>query len=173
MGRAPKFESAHTNRMEFRIRRMTAEDVEAIAHAFAHFGKTRAQYERYFAEQGRGERVTLVATADVGGRVVGYANVIWQSAYPHFRREGVPEINDLNVVEEARRRGVGTALIREAESIVAARGHRVIGIGVGLTPDYAAAQRLYPKLGYVPDGRGVHAAPPWDDAVYLRKTLAA
>ena len=33
---------------------------------------------------------------------------------------------------------------------------RVIGIGVGLTPDYAAAQHLYPKLGYVPDGLGTH-----------------
>jgi GNAT superfamily N-acetyltransferase len=164
--------SDDVSRTGFGIRRMTAEDVEAVAHAFAHFGKTRAQYERYFAEQGRGERVTLVAVA-AGGRVVGYANVIWQSAYPHFRREGVPEINDLNVVERARRRGVGTALIRAAESVVAARGHRVIGIGVGLTPDYAAAQRLYPKLGYASDGRGVHSAPPWDDAVYLTKTLAA
>lgn len=167
-----EFESEQGNRMEFRIRRMTAEDVEAVADAFAHFGKTRAQYERYFAEQARGERVTLVAVA-AGGRVVGYGNVLWRSAYPHFRREGVPEINDLNVVEGARRRGVATALIREAEAVVASRGLPVIGIGVGLTPDYAAAQSLYPKLGYVPDGRGVHSAPPWDDAVYLTKTLAA
>lgn len=159
------------SRKGFRIRRMTAEDVGAVAHAFAHSGKAPAQYERYFAEQGRGERVTLVAVA-ADGHVVGYANVIWESAYPHFRREGVPEINDLNVVERARRRGVGTALIREAESLVAARGHRVIGIGVGLTPDYAAAQRLYPRLGYAPDGRGVHSNPPWDDAVYLTKTLS-
>ena len=165
-----EFEGDDVSRMEFRIRRMTAEDVEAIADAFANFGKTRAQYERYFAEQGRGERLTLLAVA-AGGRVVGYANVLWRSAYPHFRREGVPEINDLNVVEEARCRGVGTALIREAEGIVAARGLAVIGIGVGLTPDYAAAQRLYPKLGYVSDGRGVHSSPPWDDAVYLTKTL--
>jgi len=157
--------------MEFCIRRMTAEDVDTVARAFADFGKTRAQYERYFAEQQRGERVTLVAVA-AGGRVVGYANVIWRSAYPHFRREGVPEINDLNVIEETRRRGVGTALIREAESIVSARGFPVIGIGVGLTPDYGAAQRLYPKLGYVPDGRGVHSSPPWDDAIYLTRRLA-
>lgn len=163
----------HTNRMEFFIRRMTAEDVGGVARAFADFGKTRAQYERYFAEQGRGERVTLVAVAAAaGGRVVGYANVLWQSAYPHFRRGGVPEINDLNVVEQARCRGVATALIREAEAVVGVRGLAVVGIGVGLTPDYAAARRLYPKLGYVPDGRGVHSDPPWDDAVYLTKTLS-
>lgn len=31
----------------------------------------------------------------------------------------------------------------------------MIGIGVGLYADYGAAQRLYPKLGYRPDGRGI------------------
>ena len=30
-----------------------------------------------------------------------------------------------------------------------------MGIGVGLSRDYGAAQRLYIKRGYVPDGRGV------------------
>ncbi len=30
------------------------------------------------------------------------------------------------------------------------------GIGVGMTPDYGAAQRLYVLRGYVPDGRGLH-----------------
>jgi GNAT superfamily N-acetyltransferase len=157
--------------LEFDIRRMTAEDLEAVARAFAHFGKTRAQYERYYAEQQGGVRVTLVASA--GGRVVGYGNVLWRSAYPPFRAEGVPEINDLNVVEEARRLGVATAIIREAERLVAARGLSLIGIGVGLTPDYSAAQKLYPGLGYVSDGRGVHSNPPWDDAAYMTKKLTA
>ena len=31
----------------------------------------------------------------------------------------------------------------------------VMGIGVGLYPDYGPAQRLYAKLGYRPDGRGI------------------
>lgn len=155
--------------MSFQIRRMEEGDAEALARAFAPYGKTRAQFERYLDEQGRGQRVTLLATE--GGRVVGYGNLLWRSAYPPFRREGVPEINDLNVVEEFRRRGVGTALIREAERLAAARGHARIGIGVGAPPDYDAARRLYPRLGYVPDGRGVYRDPPWDDAVYLSKGL--
>ena len=33
----------------------------------------------------------------------------------------------------------------------------VAGIGVGMTADYGAAQRLYIKRGYVPDGRGLVA----------------
>ena len=30
-----------------------------------------------------------------------------------------------------------------------------VGIGVGLTPDYGAAQRLYVKRDYIPDGFGI------------------
>ena len=35
------------------------------------------------------------------------------------------------------------------------RGLNVIGLGVGLFMDYGAAQRLYFRLGYQPDGRGL------------------
>jgi hypothetical protein len=30
-----------------------------------------------------------------------------------------------------------------------------VGLGVGLYTDYGAAQRLYVRRGYVPDGRGL------------------
>jgi GNAT superfamily N-acetyltransferase len=140
--------------MEFTIRQMSPDDVDAITSTFAPWNKRREQYVRYFEEQQAGERVTLVAVS--GGRVIGYTNVLWRSGYARFNESGIPEINDLNVTEGAQNRGVGRALIREAERVVAGRGNRVVGIGVGLTPDYAAAQHLYPKLGYVPDGRGIH-----------------
>ena len=42
----------------------------------------------------------------------------------------------------------------EAEARVALRSH-VVGIGVGMYPDYGPAQRMYVKRGYVPDGRGL------------------
>jgi hypothetical protein len=42
----------------------------------------------------------------------------------------------------------------KAEEIVA-RHSPVVGIGVGLTEDYAAAHRLYLSRGYLPDGRGL------------------
>jgi hypothetical protein len=41
-----------------------------------------------------------------------------------------------------------------AERLVAERS-RVVGIGVGMDADYGAAQRLYVKRGYVPDGAGL------------------
>jgi GNAT superfamily N-acetyltransferase len=154
--------------MNYTIRRMTRSDIDAIAETFAPWNKKREQYERYFEENQRGERVTLVAV--VGDRVVGYGKVLWESDYEPFRSDDIPEINDLNVIEEHQNQGIGRALIREAERIVAAAGRLVVGIGVGQTPDYAAAQGLYPRLGYAPDGRGIRTTRYGDEA-YLTKRL--
>lgn len=139
------------------VRALALADIEALARAFepAPYRKSRAQYERYLAEHAEGERVTLVAL--VGAEVAGYVSVLWDSGYPAFAASGTPEISDLNVLEPLRGRGIGTALIRAAEGVVRGAGHTVVGIGVGTTPDYDAARRLYPALGYVFDG-----APPTD-----------
>jgi GNAT superfamily N-acetyltransferase len=154
--------------MNFVIRKMMANDVDSIAHAFAHWKKRREQYERYWKENEEGKRVTLVAGS--GERVVGYTNIIWQPDYALFQAAGIPEINDMNVLAEFQKQGIGTALIAEAEQIALQHGHHVMGIGFGLTANYGAAQRLYPKLGYIPDGRGVHSTP-WGDVLYLTKQL--
>jgi hypothetical protein len=42
----------------------------------------------------------------------------------------------------------------QAEEEIAKR-FSIVGIGVGMYPDYGNAQRLYVKRGYVPDGRGL------------------
>jgi GNAT superfamily N-acetyltransferase len=154
--------------MDHTIRLMIQSDIDAIAHTFASWKKKREQYDRYFEENRLGERITLVAVLD--DEVVGYVNVLWTSDYEFFQRNQIPEINDLNVINEHQKRGIGRALIHAAEGKVAEAGRAVIGIGVGQTPDYAAAQHLYSKLGYVPDGRGVRATQ-WDDVAYLTKRL--
>jgi ribosomal protein S18 acetylase RimI-like enzyme len=61
---------------------------------------------------------------------------------------------DFNVLPKFRRMGIGTHLIDTVEAEIAKTGP-VAGIGVGLTPDYGAAQRLYVLRGYVPDGNGL------------------
>ncbi len=69
-----------------------------------------------------------------------------------------------------------------AEQRVAER-YPIVGIGVGMDPDYGAAQRLYVNRGYIPDGRGLvsHGRPvthgqtvPIDDglALYFTKQLS-
>jgi len=62
---------------------------------------------------------------------------------------------DFNVLPQFRRQGIGTQLLDKAESEIAIVSSTA-GIGVGMTPDYGAAQRLYAVRGYVPDGRGLH-----------------
>jgi GNAT superfamily N-acetyltransferase len=139
-----------------------------MADAFAHMNKTRAQYERYFKENLKGARVTLVALLDE--QIVGYTNVVWRPQYAPFRRQDIPEINDMNVVAGMRQRGIGAAMIEAAEAIARQQGKSVMGIGVGVTPDYAIAQRLYPKLGYVHDGRRVRDDE-WGGTIFLTKQL--
>jgi GNAT superfamily N-acetyltransferase len=71
---------------------------------------------------------------------------------PYF--ETIPEISDFNVLPSYRKRGIGSALMDAAEAKVAER-FAVVGIGVGLYPDYGQAQRMYVRRGYLPDGRGL------------------
>ena len=136
------------------IRELEAADVQPIAANATAIGwnKPASQYERYLAEQRRGERLVLVAFLD--DAFAGYLTIAWQSGYAPFREAGIPEIMDFNVLPERRRRGIGSRLMDEAEHRIAERS-RVVGIGVGMDPDYGAAQRLYVKRGYVPDGRGL------------------
>jgi ribosomal protein S18 acetylase RimI-like enzyme len=136
------------------IRRLTEPDPQTIASAFAQigWGKPIAQYRNYLAEQSAGTRVCLVAAVDE--QFAGYITVNWAPTYPGFVELSIPEIQDLNVLPRFRRRGIGTRLLDEAEQMARQRCSAV-GIGVGLHPGYNAAQRLYVKRGYVPDGRGV------------------
>jgi len=136
------------------IHLLKAGDIPIIAAACAalDWDKPAAQYEGYLAEQRRGEREALVAWQ--GEVFVGYVTIVWTSDYAPFRDAEVPEISDFNVLPHVRRQGIGSQLLDEAERRIAERS-RVAGIGVGLFADYGAAQRLYVKRGYVPDGRGI------------------
>jgi GNAT superfamily N-acetyltransferase len=96
-----------------------------------------------------------VFVAFVNGEFAGYLTICWHSLYEPFRKENIPEIVDFNVLPKFRRQGIGTQLMDMAEDAIA-KVNPIAGIGVGLDPDYGAAQRLYVLRGYVPDGRGLH-----------------
>ena len=137
------------------LRALRAEDAEPIAAAFAAQGwhKPAAQYVAYLRQQEAGTRDVLVA--EVNGDFAGYVTIVWESDYLPFRVAGIPEIVDLNVLIKYRRQGIATALLDKAERRIGKRAH-IAGIGVGMTGDYGAAQILYVRRGYRPDGRATN-----------------
>ncbi|WP_127530588.1 GNAT family N-acetyltransferase [Paenibacillus kobensis] len=137
------------------VRPMTAEDVELITFHFAEHGiKKPGDYIRQCWEQNEtGERVTLLAFYQ--GQFAGSLHLLKRSYYPYFADEGIPEINDFNVFPPMRQLGIGNALMDAVEQIAFEQYGGIVGIGVGLYESYGAAQRIYAKRGYIPDGRGV------------------
>ena len=160
------------------IRSLRRADARALSAAFAAIGWTKPaeQFVRYAAEAENGTRTSWVAT--VNGEMAGYVTLLWDSDYPGIAGLGIPEIRDLNVLPQFRRRGIASALLDRAEG-AAARRSAVVAIGVGLHPGYNAAQVLYVKGGYIPDGLGVTYGDrfvqegeslPFDDSLVLHFT---
>ena len=144
-----------TQRMEAKIRRLKSSDIPEIANAFQEIDwkKPASQYERYLAQQEAEVRDVYVAFVE--GQFAGYLTICWESSYRPFFIKSIPEIVDFNVLPKFRRMRIGTQLMDRAEREIA-RISSTAGIGVGMTSDYGAAQRLYIRRGYVPDGLGLH-----------------
>jgi GNAT superfamily N-acetyltransferase len=140
------------------IRLLESKDIQEIARAFQELGwnKPASQYERYLAQQELDVREVYVALVD--GEFAGYLTICWESSYQPFFVRSIPEIADFNVLPKFRRMGIGTHLMDRAEREIA-KISPIAGIGVGMTADYGAAQRLYVLRGYIPDGLGLH----WKD----------
>lgn len=136
------------------IRALVERDAPMLARAFADAGwpKPVQRFVDYHVEQRCGIRNCWVAWLDAA--VAGYVTLHWIPLYAGIAGKGVPEIQDLNVLPAFRRQGIATQLLERAEQLAATRS-RTVAIGVGLHPGHNAAQRLYIKRGYVPDGHGL------------------
>jgi ribosomal protein S18 acetylase RimI-like enzyme len=109
-------------------------------------------YDHCMEENRLDVRVTLLAY--VNDILAGVAHLKYDSDYPPFQEQGIPEINDLNIFPEFRRQGIANQMMDQFERIASER-YTEIGIGVGLFKSYGAAQRIYCRRGYIPDGNGV------------------
>ncbi len=116
------------------------------------FADRASTFEKYLVEQETGLRWVRVAVWE--SEVAGYVTLLWVSEDRVLRDDAIPEISDLKVLAPFRRRGIGTALLDEAEAQAATRS-KTVGLNVGLHSGYVSAQRLYVRRGYLPDGSGV------------------
>jgi GNAT superfamily N-acetyltransferase len=142
--------------MNIEIRDMRIDDCQRISEAFQLQGwnKPEALYHQYFDDIQERNRDVIIAESN--NEFAGYVTILWTSDYPLFKEKNIPEIVDLNVLIKFRNQGIATLLIKEAENRIS-KVSDVAGIGVGLTPDYGIAQKLYVQQGYIPDGKGIWA----------------
>jgi ribosomal protein S18 acetylase RimI-like enzyme len=132
-----------------RVRQAVLADLDRLAPLFdAYRGFYGQAGDVALAESFLRERLaqgqSFVLVAERGGEAVGFVQL-----YPLFssvRARRILLLNDLYVVEPARRGGVAMALLREAESFAREAGALRLVLETG--EDNRAAQRLYEKLGW-------------------------
>lgn len=139
------------------LRFMSPDDIDLMVKQFAvhNWSKPRSIFIHYLQEQERRERLVWVAFYEHD--FAGYITLKWDSLYPSFKQQSIPEIMDLNVLPPYRNKGIASALLDLAEA-EGFKHYPILGIGVGLYTDYGQAQRLYVQRGYIPDGMGVSYA---------------
>tara|TARA_B100001989_G_scaffold243848_1_gene211950 strand:+ start:1093 stop:1623 length:531 start_codon:yes stop_codon:yes gene_type:complete len=150
--------------LSLKIMKLSDEKPETIKGIISRIGayKDLGYYERSLERQNKGELEIITAMSD--DNLLGYCIYNRQPKYGYFKSLEIPEIQDLNVLPQYRKQGIGAAVIRFCEELGQLENHKEIGIGVGLDQSFGAAQRLYVKMGYVPDGYGIS---------YDRKQIAA
>ena len=139
---------------ELLIRDMTDTDVAArVADDTAHGWETSDERHRErLIDAAAGRSIAL--TADYQGQPAGFLSIYFPARIYVYAERGIPELVDFGVFDKFWRHGIGSALMDIAEGIVGERTDRVC-LGVGLHSGYGAAQSLYVRRGYIPDGTGV------------------
>ncbi len=139
---------------ELVIRSIRKEDAEIIYKKHLSYGwYSRVEtYLNYYEDQENKARLVFVAESE--GTVVGYCTLILHPTEGPFGNKGIPEISDLGVFVEKRNNGIGSKLLDIAE-IESKKISSKVYLGVGVHSGYGAAQRLYVRRGFIPDGSGV------------------
>lgn len=122
------------------IRIATQEDVPRLEWygQYTHF---RNLFRRAYCDQQLGTRLMLVA--DCNGFPIGHVFILFLDD-GHGNKQAY--FYSLRVMEMFHSQGIGTSLMREAESHVLARGYNHVTIAAAKTNH--AARRLYERLGY-------------------------
>lgn len=140
--------------LSIEIRQMIENDINLIFDGLSghDVSKPRDYIERCWRENLNRERTTFLAFYN--GEFAGWGHLVYKAGYRFFSDNGIPEVQNFDVIPPYRKRGIGSQLIDAIEKF-AFDTFDVIGIGFGLYADYGTAQRMYVKRGYIPDSRGI------------------
>lgn len=137
------------------VRDLVEKDIEILTES------ERAQGWHWATTEKTGHRLPqreagecVILTAEVDGEPAGYVTLYWNARGGAFKDMHIPLVEDFNVLIKFRRRGIGNKMMDVLEQLAAEKCDKIC-LGVGLYTDYGAAQRIYVKRGYVPDGSGV------------------
>ena len=111
----------------------------------------RAELHEWFA---RTDAVVLVAARPGGAGLAGFAEVGSRSVVDEGGTSPVAYLEGWYVDPDARRQGVGAALVRAAEAWARANGYREFGSDVELDND--VSQRAHDSLGFRETSRVVN-----------------
>ena len=145
----------HEQAFTIAIKPAEESQLDVLEHEFSPDGLSKYHYQRYEVQK-QGKGVYLIAWHD--HTPIGHFLLRWSGP------QDAPVRTYLDVTKTAyleagathsayQRKGVATALIREAERLAKEHGCTHIGLEVGST-DNPDAKRLYEHLGYVDWGQG-------------------
>lgn len=134
------------------VRRAHVKDLDAVAPLFTAYRAFYRQPRKPETDRAfLGERLqngeSVIFIAEVDGEPVGFVQL-----YPCFSSVALKRLwvlNDLYTSKEARRQGVGTALLERAREHAVETGAK--GLVLETTPDNEIAQSLYEELGWKRD----------------------
>lgn len=137
------------------VRSMLKSDIQALKDGFTAqgWGKDIETLEGYFEAQQKNNG-TYVFVAECEGKPVGYTVLYPQAMDGPYGNKGIPYISDFVVFIPYQKRGIGGKIMDAAEAKAFETCNSVC-LGVGLHYGYGAAQRMYAKRNYIPDGSGV------------------
>lgn len=136
------------------IRSMEIEDVKVIYDTYLAYGwhPMLETFENYYKEQEENRRKVFIA--EYKGEVSGICTLVLNPKEGPWVDMGYPEIVDLTVFFHVHNKGIGNKLLDVIEQ-EAAKIADTVYLAVGVHSGYGAAQRIYVKRGYIPDGSGV------------------
>ena len=136
------------------IRSMEQEDSQIIYNELLdqNYHPSKEIYDGYYIDQETNKRFAFIA--EYQGSVAGYTTLFAEATTGPFAYKGIPEVVDLHVFIKYQNKGIGNIILDVVEKI-ASEISNTISLGVGLHSGYGAAQRIYVKRNYIPDGSGV------------------